>query len=108
MLSILTTLWDVFLHLFQRASTVHTPRGSRIRHRAIAGGSYLPATRRAGALRRLLPLRGGLPRRLHQPYRQTEEKTAGATRLLPDQLLTVHLLRVLRGGLPDVCHPAHA
>ena len=70
----------------------HQPRLAQPRHRPVPGGDGLPAAalprahhpvarpRRRGALRRLLPVRGGLPGRLHRPAGDRATRTAAATR----------------------------
>ncbi len=68
----------------------------------------LARPRRRGALRGLLPLRRRLPGGLHRPAGDRGRARPALPGVLPHQLLALHLLRLLRGGLPDLRHPAHA
>ena len=105
----LRTLWDVFLHMFHRRVTVQYPdekpylapryRGRIILSRDPDGGErcvacYLCAVAcpvdciaLAGDRRRARPPLSGV---------------------FPHQFLALHLLRILRGSMPDLRHPAHA
>ena len=42
------------------------------------------------------------------PSRRPRTRRPALPGVLPHQLLALHLLRLLRGGLPDLRHPAHA
>ena len=108
-LSILKGLWIMLTHTFRRRVTVQYPevkpymppryRGRIILTRDPDGG---------GALRGVLPVFGGLPGGLHRAAGDGGRKRPTLPGILPDQFLALHLLRVLRGGLPDLRHPAHA
>ena len=69
-----------------------------------------PRRKRPGKVRRLLPLRGGLPRALHlyrsrRKHRSPANLRRRALRLrLQHRLLALHLLRLLRRGLPHRRH----
>ena len=109
MLSILKGLWIVFLHAFRRRVTVQYPeekpylaprwRGRIILSRDPDGEERCVACYLCAV---------GLPGRLHLAAGDGGRDGPALSGVLPDQLLALHLLRLLRGGLPDLRHPAHA
>ena len=109
MLSLFEALWVVFLHAFRRRVTVQYPEQKPLPAAALARADHpLARPGRRGALRGLLPVRGRLPGGLHRPAGDRGRARPALPGVLPHQLLALHLLRLLRGGLPDLRHPAHA
>ena len=107
--SILTGIWLVFLHAFRRRVTVQYPEEKPLPAAALARADRPDARpRRRRALRGLLPLRRRLPGGLHRAPGDRGRARPALPGVLPHQLLALHLLRLLRGGLPDLRHPAHA
>ena len=109
MFSILRTIWYVFLHAFQKRVTVQYPeekpylapryRGRIILSRDPDGGERCVACYLCAVACPVDCI----------ALQATEDETRPAlSGVFPHQLLTLHLLRLLRRGLPDLCHPTHA
>ena len=109
MFSIFRTIWYVL--------PAHVPQagdGAVSGREAIPGAaisrphhSFARSGRRR-ALRGVLSLRGGLPGGLHCPAGDRRSHRPALSGIFPHQFLALHFLRILRGGVPDVCHPAHS
>ena len=59
-------------------------------------------------MRGLLPVCRRLPGGLHRLAGDSRLNRAEVFGLFPDQFLAMHLLRLLRGSLPDLRHPVDA
>ncbi len=103
-------MWQyVRRHSFRRRATIQYPEEKPTHPAALARAHRAhPRPRRRGALRGLLPVRGGLPGGLHRAAGDRGRARPALSGVLPHQLLALHLLRLLRGGLPDLRDPAHA
>src|SRR5215475_7865721 len=65
-------------------------------------------SRRRRALRGLLPVLGGLPSGLHRAAGDRRSGRKALSGVLSHQLFALHLLRLLRRSLSDLCDSAHA
>ena len=107
-MSYLRGLWIVFLHLFRRTDTVEYPkemiylppryRGRIVLTRDPDGGERCVACYLCAV---------ACPVDCIALQATEDEQRAPLPGLVSHQLLALHLLRLLRGGLPDLCHPAH-
>ena len=95
--------------MFRRRVTIQYPEQKPYLAAALARPHH-PVARsgRRRALRRVLPVRGRLPGRLHRAAGDRGRARPALPGVLPHQLLALHLLRLLRGGVPDLRDPAHA
>src|SRR5262245_60887684 len=98
-------------------AAAHVPAardGSISRRKALPAAAMARADRadarprRRRALRGLLLVFGGLPGGLHRAAGDRGRERKALPGVFSDQFLALHLLRLLRGGLPDLRDSAHA
>ena len=109
MLSVLNSLWIVFRHMFRARGDDSVSRTEALSAAALARPHHPVARpRRRRALRGCYLCAVACPVGCIALQATEDEHGRWYPGVLPDQLLALHLLRPLRGSLPDLRDPAHA
>ncbi len=108
MFSLLRSLWEVFLHGFRKRVTIQYPdekavlspryRGRIVLTRDPDGGERCVACNLCAVV---------CPTDCISLQATEDEHGRRYPGFLPNQLLALHFLRLLRRSLSDICHPTH-